>query len=151
MLDIRLALCMLPCMSNGILSVAVVADTLKLSRQRVHQLIIAGKLPAHQFDGLHWVVYASDLGEYIGTAELERSLTLKSEWLQLRRAILAQGGIGPSPDWPRDWYPGDLYRKTGKAPDLVAVETHPWSAQWRDDAEMFSYLQSVYAEHRAQR
>lgn len=137
-------------MSDGILSVAIVADTLKLSRQRVHQLIIAGKLPAHQFDGIHWVVYASDLAEYIGSAELEHSLSVKSEWAQLRRAILAQGGIGPSPDWPRDWYPGDLYRKTGKAPDLVAVETHPWAAQWSDDAEMFNYLQRVYAEHKAQ-
>lgn len=138
-------------MSDGILSVAVVADTLKLSRQRVHQLIIAGKLPAHQFDGIHWVVYSSDLGEYIGAQDLERSLALKSEWLQLRRAILAQGGIGPSPDWPRDWYPGDLYRKSGKAPDLVAVETHPWATQWSDDAEMFNHLQRVYAEHKAQR
>jgi hypothetical protein len=70
------------------------------------------------------------------------------DWPDLRRAILKGGGIGPSPDWPRDYYPGDLYRRHGKAPDLVAAETHPWSAQWGngDDAMMFSHLQAAYAE-----
>ena len=135
---------------NAILSVAVVASTLNVTRQRVHQLIAEGKLRAQQWDGLHWVVMASDLEEYVGAEELESSQVVKSEWASLRKAILAQGGIGPSPDWSRDWYPGDLYRKTGKAPDLVAVETHPWSAQWTDDASMFTYLQRAYAEHRSQ-
>ena len=94
---------------------------------------------------------ASDLEEYIGASELERSQAVRSEWLELRRAILAQGGIGPSADWPRDWYPGDLYRAHGKAPDLVAAETHPWAARWGngDDASMFNYLQRAYAEHKA--
>jgi hypothetical protein len=70
------------------------------------------------------------------------------EWPELRRVILPGGGIGPSPDWPRDWYPADLYRAHGKAPDLVAAETHPWSAQWGngDDSAMFSHLQAAYAE-----
>src|SRR6266849_7185776 len=70
------------------------------------------------------------------------------EWPSLRRAIIAGGGIGPSPDWPRDWYPADLYRANGKAPDLVAAETHPWSAQWGngDDSMMFAHLRAAYAE-----
>ena len=70
------------------------------------------------------------------------------EWPSLRAAILREGGIGPSRDWPRDYYPGDLYRRHGKAPDLVAAETHPWSAQWGngDDAAMFSHLQAAHAE-----
>jgi len=74
------------------------------------------------------------------------------EWPELRRAILAGGGIGPSPDWPADWYPADLLRKRGKAPDLVAAETvlgradvPPWG-DGGDDAAMFSYLQRSYAE-----
>jgi hypothetical protein len=68
------------------------------------------------------------------------------EWPELRRVILGRGGIGPSPDWPRDWYPADLFRKSGKAPDLVAAETvlgradlPPWGDS--DDAAMFCYLQ----------
>src|SRR5258708_40104676 len=31
------------------------------------------------------------------------------DWPDLRRAILAYGGIGASPDFPRDWIPADLY------------------------------------------
>jgi hypothetical protein len=70
------------------------------------------------------------------------------EWPELRRAILAGGGIGPSPDWPSDWIPGDLFRKHGKAPDLVAAETHPWSARWGngDDSAMFSHLNAAFEE-----
>ena len=74
------------------------------------------------------------------------------EWPRLRAAILAGGGIGPSPDWPRDWYPADLYRRNGKAPDLVAAETMlgnadlpPWGGNG-DDSAMFTYLQRSYAE-----
>jgi hypothetical protein len=74
------------------------------------------------------------------------------EWPELRRAVLAGGGIGPSPDWPRDWYPADLFRRHGKAPDLIAAETvlgyadlPPWGGDG-GDAAMFSYLQSSYAE-----
>jgi hypothetical protein len=74
------------------------------------------------------------------------------EWPELRRAILAGGGIGPSPDWPRDWYPADLYRRHGKAPDLAAVETTlgyadlpPWGEDG-GDVVMFTYLQRSYAE-----
>jgi hypothetical protein len=74
------------------------------------------------------------------------------EWPELRRAILAGGGIAPSPDWPRDWYPADLLRKRGKAPDLVAAETvlgradvPPWG-DGGDDSAMFSYLQRSFAE-----
>jgi hypothetical protein len=70
------------------------------------------------------------------------------EWPDLRRAILAGGGIGPSPDWPRDYYPADLYRARGKAPDLVAAETHPWASQWGngDDSLMFCHLNAAHAE-----
>lgn len=139
---------------DAILSVAVVASTLNISRQRVHQLIGAGTLRARQWDGLHWVVLGSDLEAYIGADRLERSLLVRGEWAELRRVILAKGGIGPSPDWPRDWYPADLYRKAGKAPDLVAAETMlgssdvpPWGAGG-DDAAMFSYLQASWAEDR---
>lgn len=138
---------------NAFLSVAIVAMTLRVTRQRVHQLITEGKLLGHQWGGIHWVVMAADLEEYIGAGELERSQAIRGEWLELRRAILAQGGIGPSTDWPRDWYPGDLYRAKGKAPDLVAAETHPWSERWGngDDSAMFNYLQRAYAEHRSSR
>src|SRR5437879_2467605 len=134
---------------GAILSVAVVASTLHVTRQRVHQLIRSGALPASRWDGLHWCVLASDLEEFIGAEALEASQSIKSEWLELRRAILKLGGIGPSPDWPKDWYPGDLYRARGLAPDLVAAECHPWARIWRsDDAAMFAYLRSTYQEHR---
>lgn len=71
-----------------------------------------------------------------------------AEWPDLRRAILAYGGIGPSPDWPRDWYPGDLYRANGKAPDLVAAEAVPY-APWGDtgdDSAMLDYLHRSWSE-----
>lgn len=80
------------------------------------------------------------------------------EWPLLRRAILANGGIGPSPDWPRDWYPADLYREHGPSPDIVARETVLTSAggrgvcPWGDDADdsaMFSYVRRAYEEYRA--
>ncbi len=68
------------------------------------------------------------------------------DWLECRRAVLAYGGIRPSRDWPRDYVPGDLYRVTGKAPDLVAAEAmHP--APWGDngdDRAMLAYLQRSY-------
>jgi hypothetical protein len=69
------------------------------------------------------------------------------EWPYLRRAILERGGIGPSPDWPRDWYPADLYRNNGNAPDVLAAELRPWCEQWGngDDAAMFAHLRSAYA------
>ncbi len=134
---------------DAILSVAVVASTLHVSRQRVHQLIQEGKLTAHQWDGRHWCVRASDLESYIGAEELERSQAVRTEWRELRRAILKLGGIGPSPDWPRDWYPGDIYRTHGLPPDLIAAELHPWSKLWAqgDDAAMFSYIRGVYEQH----
>ena len=80
------------------------------------------------------------------------------EWPELRRVILKGGGIGPSPDWPRDWYPGDLFRRRGTPPDLVAAETTlgtsnnpPWASPddgngTPNDAAMFTYLQRAYAE-----
>ena len=101
-------------------------------------------------------------------AELEYAETMRhalrreerdgSDWPELRRAVLAYGGIGPSPDWPRDYVPADLYRVTGKAPDLVAAEAvHP--APWGDtgdDAAMLAYLRKSWTawqertvEHRA--
>src|SRR5207248_2524962 len=76
------------------------------------------------------------------------------DWPHLRRAVLAGGGIGPSPDWPRDWYPGDLYRAGGPSPDVVAVEcvvsaaggagVVPWGDD-ADDAAMFAYLRASHA------
>lgn len=78
------------------------------------------------------------------------------EWPELRRTILKGGGIGPSPDWSRDWYPADLYRRHGKAPDLVAAETYlgrsiPWASPddgngTPSDVAMFDYLQRAHAE-----
>lgn len=80
------------------------------------------------------------------------------DWPLVRRAILDNGGIGPSPDWPRDWYPADLYREHGPSPDVVARETFitsvggagvtPWGDD-ADDAAMFAYVQRSYAEWRA--
>lgn len=72
------------------------------------------------------------------------------EWPYLRAAVLAGGGIGPSRDWERDRYPGDLYREHGPAPDLVATETYleradvpPWGPD-ASDVDMFRYLQRAY-------
>lgn len=72
------------------------------------------------------------------------------DWPELRREILANGGIGPSRDWAPDAWPGDLYRRNGKAPDLVAVETFigsadvaPWGltdGRGAGDSEMRAYL-----------
>jgi hypothetical protein len=73
------------------------------------------------------------------------------DWPELRRAVLAYGGIGPSRDWPRDWVPGDLYRTAGKAPDLVAAEavrSAPWG-DTGDDAAMMAYLRKSYAQWQA--
>jgi hypothetical protein len=70
------------------------------------------------------------------------------DWPELRRRILAAGGIGPSRDWPRDQYPADLYRLNGNAPDVVAVEAvipAPWG-DTGDDGAMFAYLQRSYAQ-----
>lgn len=90
---------------------------------------------------------AEAMGDELERAEAERSAYAAEaeracDWPTLRRAILAYGGIGPSPDFPRDWYPGGLYRASGKPPDLVAAEAmHP--APWGndgDDSAMFDYL-----------
>lgn len=79
------------------------------------------------------------------------------DWPELRREILANGGIGPSPDWPRDWYPADLYRANGRPPDMVAAETFigtadraPWQSGELagDDAAMFAYLRRSYEDWR---
>src|ERR1035437_7191575 len=73
------------------------------------------------------------------------------DWLELRRQILAYGGIGPSKDWPRDWAPGDLYRASGPAPDLVAAEAvrnAPWG-DTGDDSAMLAYLRRSLAQWEA--
>lgn len=72
------------------------------------------------------------------------------DWPELRREILRGGGIGPSPDWDNDTWPGDLFRAHGKAPDLVAVETTlgradvpPWGiadGRGANDDDMRAYL-----------
>jgi hypothetical protein len=76
----------------------------------------------------------------------------EDEWPELRRAILAQGGIGPSKDWDNDSWPGDLYRAGGKAPDLVADETTigyadrpPWGEG--GDNVMHNYLERAHTRH----
>jgi hypothetical protein len=95
------------------------------------------------------------------TAELDYAETMRHanrhaereacDWPALRRAVLAYGGIGASRDWPRDWVPGDLYRASGKAPDLVAAEAmHP--APWGDngdDSAMMAYLRKSYTQWQA--
>jgi hypothetical protein len=94
----------------------------------------------------------NDIGAALDEVEVLRNASRHVErasldWPDLRRAVLAYGGIGPSRDWPRDYVPGDLYRSSGKAPDLVAAEAmHP--APWGDtgdDRAMFAYLQRSYA------
>lgn len=94
-----------------------------------------------------------EIGDALERDEIARTASRDVErdsldWPELRRAILAYGGIGPSTDWPRDWYPADLYRKGGSAPDVVAAEAlHP--APWGeggDDAAMFAYLQRSHAQ-----
>lgn len=89
-----------------------------------------------------------DVGAELDYAERMRYASRDAEresldWPELRRAILAYGGIGPSRDWSRDAYPADLYRVTGNAPDLVAAEAvhpAPWGNEG-DDRAMFAYLQ----------
>ena len=105
---------------------------------------------------LHSVTIALlDSDEYV---EAMSNATLPADrdacdWPELRREILANGGIGPSPDWPRDWYPGDLFRVNGRAPDLVAAETFLGTADrapWQsgdlagDDSAMFAYLRASF-------
>jgi hypothetical protein len=74
------------------------------------------------------------------------------EWPALRRAILAKGGIGPSRDWDREDYPGDLYREHGLPPDLLAEELTlgradlpPWGPHAGDDG-MMRYLRAAHRE-----
>jgi excisionase family DNA binding protein len=55
---------------NAFLSVAVVASTLNLSRQRVHQFILEGKLPAMRI-GHFWIVSSQDLEAFQLDRELE--------------------------------------------------------------------------------
>lgn len=81
----------------------------------------------------------------------------EDEWLELRREIIARGGIGPSPDWESVDWPGDLYREHGRPPDLVATETAlgrsdrpPWqgpSEVGPSDTDMHRYLQRAYRRH----
>lgn len=94
-----------------------------------------------------------DIGAELDAVETMRAASRTIErdsldWPDLRRAVLAYGGIGPSRDWPRDWVPGDLFRVNGPAPDLVAAEAlHP--APWGDtgdDAGMMSYLRAAFAQ-----
>lgn len=73
------------------------------------------------------------------------------DWPDLRRAVLAYGGIGPSRDFPRDWVPGDLYRANGRPPDLVAAEAcadagipAPWG-DTGDDSAMMAHLRRSFA------
>src|SRR5258708_37489190 len=93
-----------------------------------------------------------DIGAELEAVEALRNASRHVErggldWPDLRRAVLAYGGIGPSRDWERDNYPADLYRANGNAPDVVAAEAmHP--APWGDtgdDRAMFAYLQRSYA------
>lgn len=76
----------------------------------------------------------------------------EDEWPEVRRAILAQGGIGPSRDWDNSSW-GDLYRAGGKPPDLVAEETtigsadHPPWGSGGDDNVMHRYLERAHAQH----
>ena len=95
----------------------------------------------------------ADLATELEDAERARNAapTSELEWPYLRREILRRGGIGPSRDWSRDAYPGDLYREHGDAPDLVAVstmlgaaDTPPWGPD-ASDRDMFAYLQRAYA------
>jgi hypothetical protein len=64
----------------------------------------------------------------------------------LRRAILASGGLVRG-DWSPDRIPGDLYRKNGKAPDLMAVEVIDqlgWKP-WEDSVSMLLELRREFA------
>lgn len=77
------------------------------------------------------------------------------EWPALRRAILAKGGIGPSRDWDRSDYPGDLYREHGLPPDVLAVEltlgrsdVPPWGPD-ADDNTMLRYLDRAHRDYAA--
>ncbi len=99
------------------------------------------------------IALLDDIGAELDAIELERNASRHGErasldWPELRRAVLAYGGIGPSRDWPRDWIPGDLYRVNGPPPDLVAAEAlHP--APWGDtgdDAGMMAYLRKAFAQ-----
>lgn len=84
----------------------------------------------------------------VASRDVERAAC---DWLELRRAVLAYGGIGASRDWPRDWIPGDLYRANGQAPDLVAAEAlrgAPWG-DTGDDSAMMAYLRKSYAQWQA--
>ena len=45
------------------------AHVLGISRQRVHQLIASGQLPAHRWDGRHWCIVPADLERYLTTRE----------------------------------------------------------------------------------
>lgn len=89
---------------------------------------------------------SDDYAEVMGAATV-RADRDACDWPELRRAILAYGGIGASRDFPRDWIPGDLYRSNGKAPDLVAAEAvsaAPWGDAG-DDSAMMTYLRRSWS------
>jgi hypothetical protein len=74
-------------------------------------------------------------------------------WPELRRYVMARGGLGAG-DWSPDLIPGGLYRRRGMAPDLVAVEAPVECGAARgmwdpaDGSEaMLRALQLAYAAH----
>lgn len=71
------------------------------------------------------------------------------DWPDLRRAILAYGGIAPSRDYDNANWPGDLLRlRGGLPPDIVAAEAvtpAPWGNEGDPDA-MLAYLQRSHGQ-----
>lgn len=129
-------------------------DTVKISVSEPYGEVVI-PISALKENGFDFVKAAKEYGRKAPMQYRRQSTPDEVDsWPQLRQAILEQGGIGPSKDWPRDWIPGDLYRINGKAPDLVAAETTigradlpPWGVA--DDTAMFSHLRDAFAQHQA--
>ena len=57
---------------SDLLPIVKAAHRLRVSRQRVHQLIQAGQLKAYRWDGRHWCIQSSDLEAYQSQSALDK-------------------------------------------------------------------------------
>ena len=87
-------------------------------------------------------------------AEIDRGSIVRTDsWPALRAYVLRRRGLGAG-DWSPDLIPGRLYRRTGVAPDVLAVEMPHECAEarglWADDDGsdvMLAALQRAWDAH----
>lgn len=82
--------------------------------------------------------------------EIEAGATLRqATWSQLRREIMARGGIAAGP-YTRHWLPGQTYRVRGLAPDVMAADLRDegWGS-WETAEDFLVELTRMFEAHKA--